>query len=91
MAVIIQQVAGCKYGAHFYPCIAGVAQSHNYYPFSKMKAEEGIDRFFKTDKAEVKISGTVTILDVFIDLIISGQIWSIIISICRCHRKRRES
>ncbi len=46
------------------------------------KAEEGIDRFFKTDKAKVKISGTVTILDVFIDLIISGQIWSIVISIC---------
>ena len=42
MAVIIQQVAGCQYGDHFYPCIAGVAQSHNYYPFSKMKAEEGI-------------------------------------------------
>ena len=42
MAVIIQQVAGCKYGVHFYPCIAGVAQSHNYYPFGKMKAEEGI-------------------------------------------------
>ncbi len=45
------------------------------------KSEEGIGKYLRTDKAEVKISGTVTILDVFIDLIISGQIWSIIISI----------
>jgi CheY-like chemotaxis protein len=42
MAVIIQQVVGKKYGRYFYPCIAGVGQSRNYYPFGKMKAEEGI-------------------------------------------------
>jgi CheY-like chemotaxis protein len=42
MAVIIQQLVGEQYGAYFYPAISGVAQSHNYYPFSKMQPEEGI-------------------------------------------------
>jgi pyruvate phosphate dikinase-like enzyme len=42
MAVIIQRMVGNTYGEHFYPAISGVAQSHNYYPFSHMKPEEGI-------------------------------------------------
>ncbi len=42
MAVIIQQLVGERYGDYFYPAISGVAQSHNYYPFAKMKPEEGI-------------------------------------------------
>lgn len=42
MAVIIQQVVGQESGGYYYPHIAGVAQSHNYYPVMKMKAEEGI-------------------------------------------------
>jgi CheY-like chemotaxis protein len=42
MAVIIQQLVGEHYGEYFYPAISGVAQSYNYYPFSKMKPEEGI-------------------------------------------------
>ncbi|MGD9239016.1 MAG: PEP/pyruvate-binding domain-containing protein [Desulfobacterales bacterium] len=42
MAVIVQQLVGERYGDYFYPAISGVAQSHNYYPFAKMKAEEGI-------------------------------------------------
>jgi hypothetical protein len=42
MAVIVQQMVGEKYGDYFYPTISGVAQSHNYYPFAKMKPEEGI-------------------------------------------------
>ena len=42
MAVIIQSMVGNIYGEHFYPAISGVAQSHNYYPFSHMKPEEGI-------------------------------------------------
>ncbi len=42
MAVIIQQLMGEKYGNYFYPTVSGVAQSHNYYPFAKMKPEEGI-------------------------------------------------
>ncbi|MFH1975187.1 MAG: PEP/pyruvate-binding domain-containing protein [Pseudomonadota bacterium] len=42
MAVIIQQLTGEEYGDYFYPAISGVAQSHNFYPISKMKPEEGI-------------------------------------------------
>ena len=42
MAVIIQQIAGEEYGDYFYPAISGVAQSHNFYPISYMKPEEGI-------------------------------------------------
>jgi len=42
MAVIIQKMVGEDYKGHFYPAISGVAQSHNYYPFSHMKPEEGI-------------------------------------------------
>ncbi len=42
MAVIIQQLAGEEYGDFYYPHISGVAQSHNYYPIMKMKAEDGI-------------------------------------------------
>ena len=42
MAVIIQQLAGKEYGDYFYPAISGVAQSHNFYPVSHMKPEEGI-------------------------------------------------
>jgi len=42
MAVIIQQLVGVRYGDYFYPTLSGVAQSHNYYPFAKMKPEEGI-------------------------------------------------
>ncbi|MFP4036193.1 MAG: PEP/pyruvate-binding domain-containing protein [Desulfobacteraceae bacterium] len=42
MAVIVQQLAGDAYGDFFYPALAGVAQSHNYYPFSRMRPEDGI-------------------------------------------------
>ncbi|MCI5223538.1 MAG: hypothetical protein D3924_12920 [Candidatus Electrothrix sp. AR4] len=42
MAVIIQQTTGRQYGKHFYPAIAGVAQSYNYYPLDPMTAEDGI-------------------------------------------------
>jgi hypothetical protein len=42
MAVIVQQLIGKAYGNYFYPAISGVAQSHNYYPFSHMKPEDGI-------------------------------------------------
>ncbi|HCY85698.1 MAG TPA: hypothetical protein DHV36_11235 [Desulfobacteraceae bacterium] len=42
MAVIIQQVVGSRYGDHFYPAVSGVAQSKNYYPFSRMTPEDGI-------------------------------------------------
>ena len=42
MAIIIQQLVGETHGQYFYPAISGVGQSYNYYPFSKMKPEEGI-------------------------------------------------
>ncbi|MFO7884880.1 MAG: PEP/pyruvate-binding domain-containing protein [Desulfobacteraceae bacterium] len=42
MAVIVQVLAGAQYGDYYYPAISGVAQSNNYYPFSRMKAEDGI-------------------------------------------------
>jgi CheY-like chemotaxis protein len=42
MAVVIQKLVGSRYGSSFYPAISGVAQSHNYYPFARMKPEEGI-------------------------------------------------
>ncbi len=42
MAVIVQQLVGGGQGDYFYPAISGVAQSHNYYPFSRMTPEDGI-------------------------------------------------
>jgi len=42
MAVIIQRLVGDRYGSHFYPALSGIAQSYNYYPFDRMKPEEGI-------------------------------------------------
>ncbi|MEW6672672.1 MAG: PEP/pyruvate-binding domain-containing protein [Thermodesulfobacteriota bacterium] len=42
MAVLVQQLAGGAHGPYFYPTLSGVAQSYNFYPFSKMKPEEGI-------------------------------------------------
>lgn len=42
MAVVIQQLVGDMHGDHYYPAISGVAQSHNYYPVSHMRPEEGI-------------------------------------------------
>ncbi|MEA1967301.1 MAG: PEP/pyruvate-binding domain-containing protein, partial [Thermodesulfobacteriota bacterium] len=45
MAVIIQVVAGEQYGDYYYPAISGVAQSYNFYPFSHMKAEDGLVNF----------------------------------------------
>ena len=42
MAVIIQRAVGSRYGNRFYPAISGVVQSLNYYPFARMKTEDGI-------------------------------------------------
>ncbi len=42
MAVIIQLLIGREWGDYFYPCLSGVAQSHNFYPFSHMKPEDGV-------------------------------------------------
>lgn len=42
MAVVIQELSGSEHHGFFYPALSGVAQSHNFYPVSPMKAEEGI-------------------------------------------------
>ncbi|MCL7487098.1 MAG: phosphoenolpyruvate synthase/pyruvate phosphate dikinase [Desulfobulbaceae bacterium] len=42
MAVIIQRLAGGRYGDHFYPAISGTIQSYNFYPLAPMKQEDGI-------------------------------------------------
>ncbi len=42
MAVIVQQVAGRKYGNKYYPSFSGVLRSLNYYPVGHERAEEGI-------------------------------------------------
>lgn len=42
MAVVIQQLAGKRYGDKFYPVLSGVAQSYNFYPISHMTPEDGI-------------------------------------------------
>lgn len=42
MAVIIQRLVGGRHKNFFYPALAGVAQSHNYYPYANMKREDGI-------------------------------------------------
>ena len=41
MAVILQEVAGNRYGDRFYPNISGVARSVNYYPIGDEQAEDG--------------------------------------------------
>lgn len=42
MAVIVQELVGRRYGDLFYPAVSGVAQSFNYYPFSRMEPEDGV-------------------------------------------------
>ncbi len=42
MGVVVQEVVGQRYGEHFYPAISGVAQSCNYYPFGRMKTDDGV-------------------------------------------------
>lgn len=42
MAVIVQQLVGSCYDDYFYPALAGVAQSHNFYPVTPMQPEDGV-------------------------------------------------
>jgi len=42
MAVVLQEVAGRRYGDSYYPNISGVLRSLNYYPINDETAEEGI-------------------------------------------------
>ena len=42
MAVIIQGVVGSDHNGHYYPDVAGVAQSYNFFPVGYMNPEDGI-------------------------------------------------
>lgn len=42
MAVIVQRIVGRRRGGHYYPDLAGVAQSYNYFPVGYLKPEDGV-------------------------------------------------
>lgn len=42
MAVVIQEVVGQRAGNRFYPCLSGVARSHNFYPTGHAKPTDGV-------------------------------------------------
>lgn len=42
MAIIIQEVVGLRRGERFYPDIAGVARSYNYYALDPARPEDGV-------------------------------------------------
>jgi Pyruvate phosphate dikinase, AMP/ATP-binding domain len=42
MAIIIQEIIGKRYRNRFYPEVAGVARSYNYYPMRPAKPEDGV-------------------------------------------------
>jgi hypothetical protein len=42
MAILIQELAGQRFGDRFYPHISGVAQSFNYYPVAYTQPQDGI-------------------------------------------------
>jgi CheY-like chemotaxis protein len=42
MAVIVQRIVGTQHGRRFYPDLAGVARSHNFYPTPPLGADDGI-------------------------------------------------
>lgn len=42
MGVIVQEVVGSRYSNRFYPTLAGVGRSYNYYPIGKARPENGV-------------------------------------------------
>ena len=42
MAVIIQEVVGQRVGGRFYPCVSGVARTHNFYPTGHARPSDGV-------------------------------------------------
>ena len=42
MAVLLQQLVGRRFGDRFYPHVAGVAQSYNFYPLEPMQPADGL-------------------------------------------------
>jgi len=42
MSVVLQRIVGGRHGRRFYPDIAGVARSYNFYPLPPMRSEDGL-------------------------------------------------
>ena len=42
MAVLIQRLVGQSINGYYYPTLSGTAQSWNYYPFSRVRPEDGV-------------------------------------------------
>ena len=42
MAVVIQELVGRQHGDRYYPHFSGVASSHNFYPVSGQRSEDGV-------------------------------------------------
>jgi CheY-like chemotaxis protein len=42
MAVLVQELVGRRFGDHFYPHFAGVAESYNFYPIGPQRPEDGV-------------------------------------------------
>jgi len=42
MAVVIQEIVGRRCGDRFYPCVSGVARSHNFYPTGHASPRDGV-------------------------------------------------
>jgi hypothetical protein len=42
MAVLVQEVVGQRSDDRFYPCVSGVARTHNYYPTGHARPEDGV-------------------------------------------------
>jgi CheY-like chemotaxis protein len=42
MAVLLQRLVGSRRGQYFYPTLAGVACSYNFYPFGDVRPQDGV-------------------------------------------------
>jgi hypothetical protein len=42
MAVVIQEVVGCRHGDRFYPDVSGVARSYDFYPQGRARPQDGV-------------------------------------------------
>jgi hypothetical protein len=42
MAIVIQEVVGCRHGGRFYPDISGVARSWSFYPIGPAQPRDGV-------------------------------------------------
>jgi len=42
MAVIIQEVVGCRHDDRYYPDLSGVCRSYNFYPLARARPQDGV-------------------------------------------------